>query len=203
MGFSASLQNAYVRKLDIVTRGYSGYNTKWVNQIIDDILDEYNNVEISTLFLGANDACVAGIQHVPLEDYKNNLRTMSLKVMKKSKLVLISPPPLDEIKWPDRKFQITMQYRNAVIDLGKELHVPVLDLYSLFLGDKLLLNDHVLSKCLNDGLHLSKEGNQLVFQGLLKVIVNNWPELNPDSMPAVTPLWRDIVNDDVKGALIK
>ncbi|CDO74879.1 hypothetical protein BN946_scf185004.g29 [Trametes cinnabarina] len=37
-GFAAKLANAYVRKLDVVNRGFSGYNTDWIIPVFEQIV---------------------------------------------------------------------------------------------------------------------------------------------------------------------
>ncbi|XP_048490373.2 uncharacterized protein LOC125492259 [Beta vulgaris subsp. vulgaris] len=79
-GWGASLANHFSRTADIVVRGYSGYNTRWAVKVLDKVfpaMDEAAPMAV-TVFFGANDACLddryAAFQHVPLDEYKQNLR---------------------------------------------------------------------------------------------------------------------------------
>ena len=57
---------------------------------------------LTTVFFGANDAALqpVSIQHVPLEEYKANIKSLVEKLLKRSSNVLIiTPPPVDTKKW--------------------------------------------------------------------------------------------------------
>lgn len=103
-----------------------------------------------TVFLGANDACVKGgssKQHVPLETYMQNLRTICTHECVKAqspRLIIITPPPVNEYKMEpvdiikghnglQRTAEYTRKYANAARKVGEELQLPVLDLWSIFM----------------------------------------------------------------------
>ena len=85
-GFGASLSHIYVRKLDVVNRGFSGYNTTWCAELLPHVLKTtlpcaqsgYKpSIKLITIFLGANDSVFQGNrQYVSLQDYKKNLCSM-------------------------------------------------------------------------------------------------------------------------------
>ncbi|XP_066345071.1 GDSL esterase/lipase At5g62930 isoform X4 [Miscanthus floridulus] len=104
-GWGAALADTYSRKADVVVRGYGGYNTRWALFLIHHIfpLDGLAPPLATTIFFGANDAALLGRtserQHVPVSEYKNNLKTIvnHLKDCSSSVvIVLITPPPIDE-----------------------------------------------------------------------------------------------------------
>lgn len=78
----ASLSHLWSRKVDVLNRGFSGYNSRWGLAIIDDVVISLRpNVII--IFFGANDAVVAeGSTYVPLEEYKLNIERMVLRIRK-------------------------------------------------------------------------------------------------------------------------
>ncbi|CAI9087323.1 OLC1v1021371C1 [Oldenlandia corymbosa var. corymbosa] len=100
-GWGASLANHFSRTADVAIRGYSGYNTRWALMVLDKVFPaplpgqngggEAEPVCV-TVFFGANDACLpdryARAQHVPLDEYKHNLRSIVcfLKVITINKL---------------------------------------------------------------------------------------------------------------------
>lgn len=65
-------------------RGYSGYNTRWALKVLERAFpgrDDGGEAPIAvTVFFGANDACLpdrcSAFQHVPLDEYKQNLRSI-------------------------------------------------------------------------------------------------------------------------------
>lgn len=87
----------------MVLRGYSGYNTRWALKVLDRVFPVMTDHQSGggvgsdvgaapsplavTVFFGANDACLpdryAAFQHVPLDEYKHNLRSIvsSFKVL--------------------------------------------------------------------------------------------------------------------------
>ena len=65
----------------MVNRGFSGYNTRWSKLLLPQVLDNKMTTDVAavTIFLGANDSNVKElnpVQHVPLEEYKQNLVDM-------------------------------------------------------------------------------------------------------------------------------
>ncbi|RPB29397.1 hypothetical protein L211DRAFT_872335 [Terfezia boudieri ATCC MYA-4762] len=75
----AQLAHAYCRKADILNRGVSGYNSRWL-PLFRDSLAQFtlsDKILLYILWLGTNDACLPGYpHHVLLSEFKENLRTM-------------------------------------------------------------------------------------------------------------------------------
>ncbi|CAI2162387.1 14445_t:CDS:2 [Funneliformis geosporum] len=188
-GWGAALQNLYVRKLDVLNRGFSGYNTENAKKLLLHILPKKNNsikspkIYLFTIFFGANDAAISpSNQYVPLVKYKENLRQM-IKIIKDSdspyyspdtRILLIAPPPLFEKDWEKfqeregkilpRKLETTAKYAQTCVDLANELNIPVLNAWKLFMDKStktLTENNHSLSDFFVDGLHLSNLGNEV------------------------------------------
>ena len=133
-----------------------------------------------TVFFGANDACLPGSatgQHVPLDQYKKNLKDIlhhSSVVAQNPRLILLTPPPVNEYqleeadlvkgnKDPLRSAEHTKEYADACRQVGAEAGVVVLDVWSIFMakagwkegepliGSKKLARNEVLEKLLVDG----------------------------------------------------
>lgn len=133
-----------------------------------------------TVFFGANDACLPGSatgQHVPLHEYRKNLRDIlehPSVVAQKPRLILLTPPPVNEYqleeadlvkgnKDPLRSAEHTKEYADACRQVGAEVGVVVLDVWSVFMakagwregepliGSKKLARNEVLEKLLVDG----------------------------------------------------
>jgi isoamyl acetate esterase len=156
--FGAALADAYARKLDVVNRGLSGYNTTQALRALSFCIPdpERANVRFLLIFFGANDARVPGSpggpdQFVPLEEFKQNLRHMvtspSVRAHPDMKIILVTTPPIDERKAllaDEEKYgnmgrvlrrtaSNTATYANAVRAIGAELNLPVLDIFSSML----------------------------------------------------------------------
>jgi lysophospholipase L1-like esterase len=59
-GWGALLADYYKKKLDVINRGFGGYNTRWAKYIVEDVLTDCSekNTVLATLFFGANDAAM-------------------------------------------------------------------------------------------------------------------------------------------------
>ncbi|CAB4473795.1 SGNH hydrolase [Rhizophagus irregularis] len=211
-GWGAALQYSYIRKLDVLNRGFSGYNTELAKHLLPQLLPKKNNptknpkVFLLIIFFGANDAAIQpSVQHVSLEKYKENLKQM-INIIKdpdspyhspETRILLVTPPPLNEearVKHKglkDRKSDVTAKYAQACVDLANELNVPVLNLWKL-MTDKVTLTNVTLNDLLSDGIHFSSFGNETLFHELLDTIRKNWPELDPDNLKPLTPLWTEL-----------
>ncbi|WZN65066.1 GDSL esterase/lipase [Chloropicon roscoffensis] len=210
-GWAAAVNDAYQRKVDIVNRGYSGYNTRWASQLVHEVSSHFasgspaNGRDILTIFFGANDASLAdgtaAAQHVPIAEYKANLGKLidfvrSDHGSRAPQIVLITPPPVHERSWAkfcgeetsNRSLEQSRAYAAACKEVAAEKGLPVVDswsaLHSKAQGD--------LEGLFWDGLHLSARGNTLLFEALMGVILGKLPGLAPDALPLDAPLWRDI-----------
>ncbi|XP_027331004.1 GDSL esterase/lipase At5g62930 [Abrus precatorius] len=203
-GWGALLTNTYSRRADVLVRGYGGYNTRWAMFLLQHLfpLDSTKPPLATTIFFGANDAALSGRtserQHVPIEEYKENLRKFVLHLKKCSptmQIVLITPPPVCEegrqayaislygenaSKLPERTNEVTGQYANACVETAKEMGIHYINIWS-----KMQETDGWQKKFFSDGLHLTPEGNEVVYQELIKVF--NEAGLSTDKMPLDFP----------------
>ncbi|MBA0657504.1 hypothetical protein Goklo_009786 [Gossypium klotzschianum] len=233
-GWGASLADTYSRKADVVLRGYGGYNTRWALFLLHHLFPlvklfftfsgSTKPPVATTIFLGANDAALAGRtserQHVPVEEYRENLRKIVLESTSFSCLctfhfiiivspqecsptmliVLITPPPIDEegrmdyaretygekaMTLPERTNETTGVYAKGCIELAGELGVRSINLWS-----KMQETDGWQKKYLRDGLHLTAEGNAVVFEEVVKVFKEAW--LDASEMPYDFPHHSEI-----------
>ncbi|KAG4929917.1 hypothetical protein AAZX31_17G086200 [Glycine max] len=203
-GWGVPLANAYSRRADVLVRGYGGYNTRWAMFLLGHLfpLDSTKPPTATTIFFGANDAALLGRtserQHVPIEEFKENLRKFVRHLKDCSPtmvIVLITPPPLSEegrlayarsvygenaTKIPERTNEVTGQYANACVEVAKEMGVWYINLWS-----KMQETDGWQTKFLWDGLHLTTEGNAVVYEEVINVF--NEAGLSADNMPMDFP----------------
>lgn len=148
--------------MDVVNRGYGGYNTIRALQILPHIIPpppttpKAPRIRLFSVFLGANDARLHDEQnaasepnqHVDEDEYRANI----LKILDfapllahKPRFVLVTPPPIDErlclatdrqkgMSWKRREAQVTARYAQVVRDVGKERGVPVVDLWTALIN---------------------------------------------------------------------
>jgi lysophospholipase L1-like esterase len=59
-GWASALADAYTRRVDIVNRGYSGYNSRWALTLLDYVFPPAASADarLATVFFGANDAAL-------------------------------------------------------------------------------------------------------------------------------------------------
>ena len=169
---------------------------------------------VVTVFFGANDAALpdrtSAKQHVSLEVYTNNLRSMVTYLKREARVrhvILITPPPVSEshriihakktygidlLLGSERTVEVTGRYAEACKRLAAEMDVPCVDLFSKFgaidgYGDTLL----------NDGLHLTPKGNAMVAEAVIEVLKEL--KLDPDEMPVDVPLWDAMLPEGGEG----
>lgn len=221
-----------IRRLDVINRGFSGYNTTQALKVLPKFMPspQQARVRFILVFFGANDARLPNTpggpdQHVPLDEYKNNLRKIAthacLKAHPGIRIILVTPPPVDErklvaadqAKYPGigtemrRTAKATAEYAQAVRELGDELHVPVLDLWSSMAshagysgggvireglpGSKDAPHNAALQAFLHDGLHFSQSAYELLFKELISLIEQRWPDQTLERLQPVLPAWDD------------
>jgi len=221
------IPTAYIRRLDVVNRGFSGYNTRQALQILPAIVPPPDQAKIRfmTIFFGANDSSLPDApnkQHIPLDEFTKNLMDIMSHPQIKAhdpRIILVAPPPINEhLWWPrdqsngyasvTRLAGATKTYADAVVQLGAELGLPVVNLWKAFmaktdfkadiwkLGDDLpgsldVSQNDALVELMYDGLHLNPAGYEIFYQELIKVIAEQWPDQSPEKLPMVLPPWND------------
>ncbi|CAH9113709.1 unnamed protein product [Cuscuta europaea] len=215
-GWGAALANHFRRTADVVLRGYSGYNTSWALRILEKAAFPAEECAGSpplavTVFFGANDASLpdrsSSFQHVPVDEYQKNLRSIVSFFKKKWPTVLVillTPPPIDEAArllhrfdenksgLPERTNEAAGAYAKACIDVASELGVPSVDLWT-----KVQQVSDWKKTCLSDGLHLARAGNGIVFGEVVDVLKKQGR--NAESLPSDFPIIDNIdPNDPLK-----
>jgi lysophospholipase L1-like esterase len=202
-GWVAALTAYWIRRIDVVNRGFGGYTSRWGLKIFDKVVMEYPP-DILFVFFGANDATVPEhSQHVPLEEYKENLRIMVRKALSASiTTFLLTPPPVYEPVLErrnkengkrilnDRLNDNTQRYAEACKEVGRELSVAVIDNWTSCGGAS-----PERAQFLRDGLHLNAQGNQQVFQNILGLIFDRFQNLKFDNLKLYQPHWSEIVEN--------
>uniref|UniRef100_A0A7S3GFC1 SGNH hydrolase-type esterase domain-containing protein n=1 Tax=Palpitomonas bilix TaxID=652834 RepID=A0A7S3GFC1_9EUKA len=229
-GWGATLADTYIRKADVVNKGFSGYTTRSMRFALKRVLESAGvptafKPDFATIFLGANDAALPNSisgQHIPVQDYKENLRFIANEIRDINpdvKLIFITPPPLDDVafletaktKWgdeidgPNRTHTVTGRYASACELVANAVSIPCFNLYRDMQDPakspllRYVENDlePKWQSYLKDGLHLSPSGNKFVANGLLGLMKESYPELDPDELPLFLPPFTQI--DHSKG----
>jgi lysophospholipase L1-like esterase len=203
-GWGAGIADWYGRTADVINRGFSGYNSRWILQMMPFLFPKDSScsrdeIAIATLYLGSNDASAPGTsQHVPITEYKGNLESIIEYITELSpstRYILITPAVVDSQVWPGRSSEATAQYADAVRQIGMERNIPVADLwkepYDISLED------------LSDGLHMGVGGNRKIFSAVSSLIRTHYPEVVPEdkapnvpNMPLHFPHWSVLGDKD-------
>ncbi|KAJ2767028.1 isoamyl acetate-hydrolyzing esterase [Coemansia nantahalensis] len=234
-GWSAQLARSYARIMDVVNRGYGGFNTRWGRVILPRVLPPYALAEGSSdrapklqlfvLFFGANDAAYPSSKlHVPLEEFKDNLRAIVDVVRSPeselhsphARFLMVTPPAFGEKRYLsfadpatgrrtalDRDNAGAKTYAAAVCDVASQLQIPCVDLWTAMeaaiearreQGQVSEFDGY--DEFLWDGLHLSDSGNELLFGLVRDAIKDNYPDIAPDALPFVIPGFKDFADAD-------
>ncbi|KAJ3878812.1 SGNH hydrolase-type esterase domain-containing protein [Lentinula edodes] len=198
------------RKLDIINRGFSGYNTEWGIPVFEQLVatreqqKDLPTVRLLIIWFGADDSClVQSPQHVPLRKFASNLKHLVNLVQSpksdyyspNTRIILVTSPPVNtyqrranlEARDPplllDRDFESTKTYAETVKGIAQEEAVGIIDIWTK-MWDAAGHNEQSLSNFLYDGLHLTGVGFQLMYDAVLE---KTYPELHPDRLQMVFP----------------
>lgn len=208
-GWASRLADSYGRRVDVLNRGYSGYNTAKALRVLPLVFPPGSSPPaLVTVFLGANDAALQErhlTHHVPVAAYAAKLEAVvehvrSVYGAAAPPVVLVTPPPVDEAARvranterhgtpadapAERRLEVTAQYAAACAQLGARLGCPVLDAFTLF------QQVPGWQSHLNDGLHFAEEGDRLLHTLLLELIERQLPQLAPAALSYDLPEWSD------------
>ncbi|KAG0647727.1 Isoamyl acetate-hydrolyzing esterase [Hyphodiscus hymeniophilus] len=137
--FGSGLAERCIRRFDVVNRGYSGYNSSQILKILEHLIPSPScvAVEFLLILLGSNDACLPFTQppqHVPLQQYKENIKkilTHPCVAAHNPTILLVTPPPINEVHLEvedlkkghpalTRHQSVTSQYAEAIRELAAE-----------------------------------------------------------------------------------
>lgn len=204
-GWGAALAHFYARKLDVVNRGFAGYNTKWAELIMEEVFAgrDGSNTLLVMVCLGANDAVMVKSRYkVALPEYVERMRRIVLFIQSKGikNIFILTPPPINEPALlqaaqaiakrngreapavPDRTTAYTGEYAKACRELAAELELPVVDLWT-----EMQRQEDWGPRLFDDGLHFSPAGNQFVYEEILRGIKTSYPNLRSHKLPVHFP----------------
>lgn len=204
----ASLMSLYVRRLDIIPKGFSGYNSRWALKILPKLLEIYTNVKLGYIFFGSNDCCMGERQHIPIEEFEENILKL-IDIYKQNgvdKVILVTPALFNGELWNVQKaVEVNQGYTRSNEDfekygtvlekIGTKLNLPVVNLNKAFKEYAAKNLDGKWQELLCDGLHFSGYGYHAFYDELVETIEKRYPELGPKEVPYNLPNWRDVEKD--------
>ncbi|KAM0873396.1 hypothetical protein ACQ4PT_038083 [Festuca glaucescens] len=161
-GWGAALAHHFVRQADVVLRGLSGYNTRWVLKVLDRAMEgaagRGADPAAVTVLFGSNDASLPD-RHV----YGDN----------------------DPSRQPERTNEAAGTYAQACIAVAKELDHPVLDIWT-----QMQQFPDWQTSALCDRLHFTPFGNKIFFDEVLKTLESIG--FSQHSLRSDLPLYHEI-----------
>ncbi|VEU23598.1 DEKNAAC104471 [Brettanomyces naardenensis] len=215
------LQRDYVRRMDVLNRGFTGYNSAQYRLMIDKILAiehdlSYSKIEVATLFLGTNDAAHAPPDGVPYDTFIENMTFIVEQILKRGiKLIIIGPAhhysdlwnslnPSDVANGILRDNDTNRKYSDGLRKLATEFQLPFIDLSSIFDHYNKSHNDPEATKRLFfDGIHLNGQGYKIIYDCITQAIETHYPSYSPKNMPTRLPKWVEFDAEKVKGIVIE
>ncbi|MCD7447034.1 hypothetical protein HAX54_021667 [Datura stramonium] len=210
-GWGATLTGLYSRKADIALRGYGGWNSRMALQVLDKVFPKDAEIKPSLviLYFGGNDSADPNFPsspHVPLDEYVANMKEIVLHIKslsEKTRLIMLSAPPVNEEQiiqfYGDNRGRTNERcriYSEAGIKLGQELGVKVIDFWSA-----LQERPDWLTTVFWDGMHLTKEGSEIVVKKISKVLREaewkpslHWTKMADEFSDTIIPLDADEMN---------
>jgi len=208
-GWVSMLSEKYTRKVDFLNRGYSGFNSRWVDERLGQILSiDSRKIDLAVVFLGANDASYKGQPAaVPASAYMRYLTNIVTRLQRQwgAHVVLVGPPPIAETalkvrnaksshpRGLDRDNARARSFSKAAESVAKALHVPFVDAWEGLDGHG---TEEERTKLLRDGLHLSDEGNKRLFSLVASTIEREVPGWAVDALVPDLPAWSDLSTQD-------
>lgn len=200
-GWATLLREAYEDNVHVFVRGFSGYNTRWALYIFPRVLRSClragATVVAVTILLGTNDSALpSSYQHVPVDEYADNLAKLvgfvrSLNITP----ILMTPPPASA---PDRPPDILAKYAKACKSVAQSTGAPLIDLHTGFLARA---GPDGLDAMFVDGVHFSPEGNRTLFDLVYAAVPTIVPQLDPASLVRPFPSYDAINTDDLAASL--
>jgi isoamyl acetate esterase len=203
VGWIALLGSSFHARADVVARGFSGYNTRIALASLPKALAGlHESATVVLVWFGANDSVLHGRggQHVGLQEYALNLSKMVSEIQKFGAIpVLVTPPPLHQESAdadgggnsPGRRVnENTAKYAGACIEVAKRREVPCIDIYGRVSSHT--KDQNGLKRLLNDGLHLSGDGNAFVARTIYAELQAQVPKLSESELVRWFPVWGKV-----------
>jgi len=179
-GFGLLLAERLAGRADVLVRGFPGYTTKEVAPLTADVCALHPHL---VLFgFGNSDSALPGqIEHLPLNEFRENLEAMAARVAESGAWpVLVTPTAPNENRIRCRTLKATRDYALACREIAEGMQIEVVD---LFHGMQ-LSEDWPKELLLSDGLSLNAKGHRV----LAKMVDSAIDRVIPaDSMPRARP----------------
>ncbi|MCK6256711.1 SGNH/GDSL hydrolase family protein [Fictibacillus sp. KIGAM418] len=141
-----------LQKWNVINAGVPAETTRVaLTRFQEDVLR--HDPDLVTILFGANDASRHRL--IEVEEYKKNLEYM-IEKLGPSKVILVSPSPVNERFQHARSNEELKNYAFAVRKLAKKYNTHFVDLWTE------MINKDYCKMLNNDGLHFNKKGYKLL-----------------------------------------
>lgn len=162
-GYIPRLAERYVRRADVLVRGFSGYTSRDALAIVDEAVVQEHPACVLVQFGLQDSVLPAQFLHVPVDEFSANMEELVSRIACSGAwLVLVTPPPVDERRTRTRTMEHTETYVSACLNVGASMNVPVVNLFRLISH-----HDYWEKRCLSDGVHLSAIGMDILYDALV------------------------------------
>lgn len=175
--------------VEIINKGVPGDTTEAASRRFQsDVLDQ--KPDLVVVQFGINDSMIdvwktppREASRVSLEKYRENLRAFVIRIREGGGRVVLMTP--NQLRWtptlrekygrapydlskPGGLTIVLDDYAQAVRDIASQLHVPLVDIYSLYATEE--LKGSPCAELLPDGMHPSEEAHKQVAERLAQVL---------------------------------
>ncbi|MDE7056787.1 MAG: SGNH/GDSL hydrolase family protein [Lactobacillus sp.] len=161
-----NLKNVYPN-LELINTAVSGINSGAFFARLSELVLTQDQCDAIVILLGTND--LATHKQVPIEQFKKNMQLIASAIVClywPKKVVLVSPPAVDEEKQHVRNNRLVAQYAKRMEEVSKEYGFHYVDLYG-----QMINHGNLAELChgqKNDGLHFGGEGYTLLSSLILE-----------------------------------
>lgn len=203
-GWGARIADHFQRRVDVLNRGLEGYNTRWAKMMLPKVFPPGSasaSADVIVVCFGALDAIlpINKAHHVPKTEFRSNLKDIlnylidELHLLSSSIVLLCPPAPKDEL-WAktcqekgipvDRKNRTSWEYSCEVRELGREMSIDTVDIFSAT-----SLSKEPVETLFIDGVLLAPRAGEIIANLVIPVLekkVNvkekifpDWTEVDP------------------------
>lgn len=147
--------------IELTNTAVSGINSAAFFAEISELVLRQEKHDLLVILLGSNDLALH--KQVPLKQFKQNMSLIAAAVICEyypPRVILVSPPAVDENKQRVRNNKLVLAYAQAVEEVAKEYGFPFINLAQAMIATGDL--PHVCQGLKNDGLHFGQQGYNLL-----------------------------------------
>lgn len=231
--FSQAIQNLYSRRLDVLVRGFGGYNSTHLVYILPEILKaelnaDKNNIKLMTIFIGTNDASqvddsMGRMQSVDIQKFQKNIESLcEMALSSNIKPILIGPAlhgkklVLDFLKAEGRSSNVpwssnsrNLEYSQVVELAAKKYNVPFVNLWEAFRlwgkwsKEEVLADEVDLEALMHDGIHFTGASYKILLQELEAKVEEWYPELVGSNLELKLNRWNLLKEEELPEVIFK